>query len=144
MREMENNCIQCDYCRHCSLGEYHEVIHCDKCYGEVEEEEVREWEGQELCEDCYKALFLEANKDKLTADNALNIGERFTEAVEINGYLAWYFSTDQIEQLLINELNEVFKPSELIEYLGDDYESIIPEKSFEEMLAEWRERTKKK
>ena len=37
-----------------------------------------------------------------------------------------------------------YKPDLLMEYLGDDYESIIPEKSFEEMLAEWRERTKKK
>lgn len=126
MREWRNDCVGCDVCYNCGRKNDYEAIMCDECGADIEEEEVREWEGQELCEDCYKAKFIQEFRDKFDIPTALNIGEEDTEKVELNGFLAWYYTTDQIEALLIKELEMEFAPDDLIDYLGDDYETILP------------------
>ena len=126
MRQNEDRCLHCDVCYGCGNKTEYEHIYCDECGSDIEEEEVREWDGLELCEECYKAKFIQEFRDKFDIPTALNIGEEDTVKVELNGFLAWYYTADQIEALLIKELEKEFAPDDLIEFLGDDYECILP------------------
>ena len=59
---IENNCVGCERCVRC--GRDHEsVFYCDEC--EDYTHELYEYEGKELCWDCYKAKFPEKLCDDL-------------------------------------------------------------------------------
>lgn len=50
--EYENDCVSCDiYCANCGL-KHNPHYYCDKCEDECDE--LYNYEGQELCEECLK------------------------------------------------------------------------------------------
>lgn len=83
------DCPECgcsmDYAFKCALcGEYH-------CNSE-------EYNCEGVCEDCVE--------DEINVENALEYGsqEGETESVSINGFLAFYFSEDEINEILTEVL----------------------------------------
>ena len=122
MRETYNSCNGCTDCIMCGRKTPVEHIICDKCGDEIPDESlIFEDDGDELCEDCFIERYYEKNADKLTASNALTLGEEDTEEVELNGFLAWFYTADQIEDILMKELEMDFTPESLIEYLDGEY-----------------------
>ena len=59
------------------------------------------WEHMELCYDCLR--------EEATLENALAFGENERQAVELNGFFAWMFSTAEIESILRAALVEADK-----------------------------------
>lgn len=62
MKTFENECVGCPPergCRGSSCPNAHVLhIYCDKCGDEVDEEEYFEVNGEQLCEECLKVMFL--------------------------------------------------------------------------------------
>lgn len=91
------DCPECggsmDYAFKCELcGEYH-------CYSE-------EYNCEKVCEDCVE--------DEINVENALEYGsqEGETESVSINGFLAFYFSEDEINEILTEMLYKSHRVAE--------------------------------
>ncbi len=144
MRKTENACVHCDVCYGCGKKNNYEHIYCDICHSDIDEEEVREWDGKEVCEECYRDLFFKEYSGEMTFARALEIGEENEVEIKVNGFVYWVLGAKLFREISEQAAADGYKPDLLMEYCGDDYETIIPEKSFKEMLAEWRERTKKK
>lgn len=127
MRQIQNNCVHCDVCYGCGRKNNYEQIYCDRCGGEIEEEELHEEDGQELCEDCYHQKVYEDHKEKLTLETAMKLGEEDTEKVELNGFITYYLTPSQINEICAERLAQTFRPSDLTDYLDDngEYERII-------------------
>ena len=96
------DCPECggsmDYAFKCELcGEYH-------CHS-------KEYSCEGVCEDCVE--------DEINVENALEYGsqEGETESVSINGFLAFYFSEDEINEIL----TEVLYKSHRVEEEADRY-----------------------
>jgi len=73
-----------------------EMVVCDLCGEEVPDEECR-WG---VCDKC----LAEAE----TFETAMDYGEDRKVAVELNGYLAYEFSADEIEEILKRELSDSY------------------------------------
>ena len=124
-REMVHDCVQCETCVYCGRKELHERIYCDECGADIDDESlIKEWDGKELCEDCYKEHFCEYYADKYTFAKALELGEEVE--IEINSYVLWKLGKRKINEILEAAAAEDFYPGELIDWLGEDYESILP------------------
>lgn len=82
-----------EYCPNCGSEDFEECFKCAVCDENFVEEEMI---GCHVCKDCL---------DKsVTFVNALRYGKERTESVEINGFLAWCFSPEQIESILLKNL----------------------------------------
>lgn len=53
MRELENDCVECETCVNCGRG-FYMVYCCDEC---GEEDALYYYDGDELCEDCLLKKF---------------------------------------------------------------------------------------
>ena len=78
-------------------GDLTEAKQCEIC---------GEWEDpdnliEDICERCFE--------EKSTFENAIGFGAENKEYVEINGYLASEFTSEQIERVLLKELEEAKK-----------------------------------
>lgn len=129
MIEVENNCVGCPQgCRVYCNQRYVPVHHCENC-GEVLHEGDNHWDEHgknEYCDDCYyDAIHYEGS---LTIANAIEYGEGYTEKVELNNFLANFYSEDEIEEILWNDfakLTEVQQKEALNEWVKEDEESWI-------------------
>lgn len=77
---------------------------CPICEREFDEEEM----DNDVCDEC-----LQKNN---TYENALKWGASDKTAVTINGYLAWQFSVEAIEEILKHELDEALALGVLSDY----------------------------
>ena len=100
------------YCPNCGSEDFEEAGHCIKC----DEDFPLEQMVVSICRGCVEKA--------QTFDNALRYGADRKESVEINGFLAWAFTTSDIEEILTNVLrieagHEVGK-EDAHKYLSDD------------------------
>jgi hypothetical protein len=79
-------------------GVYEETERCKICGCECLEEEL----NSEICDVC-------VDKYSRDIDICLKIGEKDTETVELNCFLAFVFDKEYIEKLLLRELNDLRK-----------------------------------
>lgn len=62
---LEEACNGCDECVHCRLaGETYKVFHCDVCGTDTDVSKLREYEGVDICFECFLGL-MEEEWDKL-------------------------------------------------------------------------------
>ncbi len=90
-------------------GEYVEATLCKICGKWFNNEDLHG-----VCESCLD--YYE------TLDNALEIGEQYTEKVEINNFLAMVFGENEINAILTQAAKERFADhsKQVVEYLEDD------------------------
>ena len=137
MIEIENNCVGCPMgCANC--GRKHEITHrCEICGDYLDEGDNHYHEDgkNEFCDDCYyDAIHYE---DSLTTANAIEYGEKHAKSVELNNFLANYYSEDEIEEILWNDfakLTEVKQKEALNEWVKEDEEDWIDYWRLEENL----------
>lgn len=80
--KIEDNCVGCERCARC--GRNHEsVFYCDEC--EDYTHELYEYEGKELCWDCYKAKFPEKLCDDLDDTLCAECGKEAEYLYKIEG-----------------------------------------------------------
>lgn len=83
-----------DECPNCGSLDIEEAEKCEIC-GEVHRDE--DMIGR-ICKDCLTK--------SVTLHNALRLGAECKDAVELNGFLTWCFSADEIESILLKNLQE--------------------------------------
>ena len=81
-----------EYCPNCGSEDFEEAEKCEKC---------GEWHSAEkvtngMCENCLTKA--------ATVSNAYACGDHDKQNVELNGFIAWAFRSDEIESVLLNEL----------------------------------------
>ena len=93
----------------CALDEP-EMVVCEICGEEKPDEE------------CVSGVCRECLSKAATYDNAMDYGAARKTAVEINGYLAYEFSADQIAEILERELADAYLTgyASTFGYLSDD------------------------
>ena len=100
-----------DECPNCGSLDIEESQQCPICRECFSEEEMR----YGVCADCI---------DKsVTKDNAFRYGSDDTQTVEINGFLAWCYSADEIMEILskhFEQTSDGWKKRMVAEYLNDD------------------------
>ena len=136
--EIEDNCVgPCPMgCINC--GRKHVAVHhCELC-GDVIDEDCNHWneDGEhEYCDDCYhKAIKYD---ESLTVDNMKDYGNRYAEAVEINGFLKYLYDKDEIEELLWKDFCAMPKEKQidcLHEYVQEDEEDWVEKLGLEDNL----------
>ncbi len=51
---IEEACNGCAECVHCQLaGEKYKVFHCDSCGNDLDVSELRRYNGDDICRDCF-------------------------------------------------------------------------------------------
>jgi hypothetical protein len=90
-------------------GDYVEATECACCGKWFDNEDLHG-----ICEGCLE--------DYETLDNAIKIGEQYTEKVEINNFLASVFTAEQINEILATAAKERFADhsKEIVDYLECD------------------------
>lgn len=95
-------------CPYCGCEEYEEVIECDIC-GEI----VPEYDSREgVCEKCLERLAGKKHADGL--------GEKNYTYIRMNGFLASFFSDEEVAKLLKKERMAIYDNDEL-EEKGREY-----------------------
>ena len=95
-----------EYCPNCGSEDFEEAEKCEKC-GEWH---ISDKVANGICEDC----LTEAS----TPQNAYAWGEHEKQGVELNGFVAWAFTADEINSILLNEL---MKSKDLADKYARDY-----------------------
>ena len=93
-------------CPNCGSEYFEEAEKCDKC-GEWH---VADKVVNGMCEECLTKA--------ATPQNAYEWGEQEKQGVELNGFIAWAFTADEIESILLNEL---MKDKDLAAKYARDY-----------------------
>lgn len=137
--EIEDNCVgPCPQgCRiYCPMKRV-AVHHCESC-GDVLHEGDNHWheDGKnEYCDDCYyDAIKFE---ESITVDNARANGAAHTGEVTINGFLAFIYDPDEIEEILWRDFSampEYNQRSNIAEWATVDEEEWIEFFGLEENL----------
>ena len=95
-----------EYCPNCGSEDFKEAEKCEEC-GEWR---IADKVVNGMCEDCLKKA--------ATVPNAFAYGNRDKHGVELNGFIAWAFTADEIESVLLNEL---MKSKDLAAKYAKDY-----------------------
>ena len=95
-----------EYCPNCGSEDFEEAEKCEVC---------GEWHLAEkvvngMCENCLK--------EEATVPNAFAWGEYEKQGVELNGFVAWAFTPDEINSILLTEL---MKNKDLADKYARDY-----------------------
>lgn len=100
-----------DECPNCGSLDIEEAEHCDKCGEDFEPDEV----VGHFCAKCIgKAI---------TIDKATKYGADRKVSVELNGFLAWVFASDEIEEVLMRhfmDTSDNWQKRMVNEYCRDD------------------------
>lgn len=98
-------------CPNCGSEDFEEAEQCPICGEWFSEEDMQ----YGVCADC-----IEKN---VTKDNAFLYGSEDTQTVEINGFLAWCYSADEIMEILskhFEQTSDGWKKRMVAEYCNDD------------------------
>lgn len=79
-------------CPNCGSEDFEEAEQCEKC-GDWH---IADKVVNGMCEDCLTKA--------ATVPNAFAWGMKEKQGVELNGFVAWAFTADEIESILLNEL----------------------------------------
>lgn len=85
-------------CPYCGSYEFDEVEMCRKCGEFFDEYNI----NGGICWDCLK-------KYAKDLDTVLKVGEKEKTNISINGFLGWFFTEEEIEEILLRELKDIEK-----------------------------------
>lgn len=94
------------YCPNCGSEDFEEAEKCEKC-GEWH---IADKVSNGICENCLTK--------SATVSNAFAWGNKDKQGVELNGFIAWAFTPDEIESVLLNDL---MKSKDLANKYARDY-----------------------
>jgi len=99
-----------EYCPNCGSEDFEEAEQCDLC-GDWH---VAENVTNGVCEKCLE--------ESATVGNAVAFGNTDKQEVELNGFLAWAYTPDEIEDILINDLlkNKTLANDYVHQYITND------------------------
>ena len=100
-----------EYCPNCGSDDFEEAAQCPICKEWFSDEDMR----YGVCADCLGK--------SVTKENAFRYGSDDTHTVEINGFLAWCYSADEIMEILskhFEKTSDAWKKRMIAEYLNDD------------------------
>lgn len=104
-------------CPSCGSEYFEEAVECEFCGEWTVTEDLHEG----ICENCIS--------EKATVEIAVKYGETEKQTIELNGLLAYAFSDEQINEILLRELKEAARiypqkiKAEIIEFYGCDMEA---------------------
>lgn len=101
---------ECPCCHSKYVGELEECIFCGKPTSAP-----YIWNG--VCTDC--------QKEHATAETALAYGERYTDVIEINGFVSYFLGQDRINEILTNAVrnsSEETLKKDAFRFLDDDFD----------------------
>ena len=98
-------------CPNCGSEDFEEAAHCDEC---------DEWF---LCDEVVGRLCDKCLKKHINEDTVFKYGDARKQGVELNGFLAYVFEPDEIEEILTEHFRSIWgeRQTELINnYITDD------------------------
>ncbi|MCM1236789.1 MAG: hypothetical protein NC489_42475 [Ruminococcus flavefaciens] len=95
-------------------GCYENITTCP-CGGDIEEAERCEMCGEYYkSEDLHDGVCIECLREEMTVDNAIKCGADGSarDEVSINGFFAWLFTAEKIDEILLREVERLIKKSD--------------------------------
>lgn len=102
-----------DECPSCGSTFVDELEECVFCGRSVTKPYI--WNG--VCNSC--------QKEYATVDTALGFGERYTDVVEINGFVSYFLGSDRINEILTNYVrnaNQETLSKDAVRFCEDDFD----------------------